>query len=108
MVVVGLEVVAALIVEEGTEVLVTTALGSTKRVPLNKTRLGSRSIKPQEAMKVGGRNRITGALRTQERASVEEVETAVPQQLSLIEDTPKKASKTSKKSTATKKRKGKK
>ncbi len=102
------EVAAVVIVAEDAEVLVTTALGSTKRVPLKKTRQGSRSIKPQPILKVGGRNRIAGALVTQARASVEEMETAVPQQLSLIDKSPKKASKKSSKSTATKKRKSKK
>ncbi|MCB8943341.1 MAG: DNA gyrase subunit A [Ardenticatenaceae bacterium] len=79
------EVVAAVIVPEKAEVLVLTSLGSTKRVTLEKTAVGSRAIKPKELFKIGN-NRVTGALTTMERPEVEEVEgeTAVAQQLSLI------------------------
>jgi DNA gyrase subunit A len=81
------EVVAAVIVPDKTEVLVLTSLGSTKRVPLHKTMIGSRSVTPKSVLKVGTNNRITGALTTMERPEVEEKgETAVAQQLSLIDE----------------------
>ena len=80
------EVVAAVIVPAKAEVLVLTAHGSTKRVAWDKPAIGSRAIKPREAFKVGMNNRITGALTTMARPGVEENgETAVAQQLSLIE-----------------------
>ena len=87
------EVVAAVIVPDKAEVLVLTALGSTKRVPLAKTAVGSRAIKPREVFKVGMNNRITGALTTMERPEVEENgETAVvAQQLSLIAESTEKS-----------------
>ena len=68
------EVVAAVIVPEKSEVLVLTAHGSTKRVTLDKTAVGSRAIKPKELFKVGMNNRVTGALTTMERPEVEENE----------------------------------
>ncbi len=81
------EVVAAVIVPAEAEVLVLTAHGSTKRVAWDKPAIGSRAIKPREAFKVGMNNRITGALTTMARPGVEENgETAVAQQLSLIEE----------------------
>jgi DNA gyrase/topoisomerase IV subunit A len=82
------EVVAAVIGEESTQILITTAIGSTKKLKLKETYIGSRSVKPRPLMTVGQRNRITGALRLISRPDVEEEgETAVPQQLSLIETT---------------------
>ena len=88
------EVVAAVIVPEKIEVLVLTAHGSTKRVSLAKTTIGSRAVKPREVFKVGMNNRITGALTTMGRPEIEENgETAVAQQLSLI-DEPAKNNKT--------------
>jgi DNA gyrase subunit A len=80
------EVVAAIVVPDQTEVLVLTSLGSTKRVPLHKTVVGSRSITPKSVFKVGLNNRVTGALTTLGRPEVENGETAVAQQLSLIDE----------------------
>ena len=82
------EVVAAVIIHEDTEVLVTTGHGSTKKVQLRHTTVGSRSAKPRSVVKVGLRNRITGALRTIHRPEGEERETAVAQQLTLIQESP--------------------
>ncbi len=85
------EVVAALVVSRKTELLVKTALGSTKKVRVDKGKFGSRVIKPKVLFKVGGRNRITGAVRMTERpenmGEEDEEETAVAQQLSFLNDT---------------------
>jgi DNA gyrase/topoisomerase IV subunit A len=101
----AVEVVAAVIVPDKSEVLVTMALGSTKRVPLNKTQMGSRAIKPREVVKVSDRNQVTGALITVLRPESDEGETAVAQQLSLIEEQPKKQPTKSKNSTTKRKQK---
>ncbi len=82
------EVVAAVIGDENTQILITTGIGSTKKLKLKESYLGNRGVKPRSVMTVGERNRITGALCTVSRPDVveEEIETAVvPQQLSLIE-----------------------
>ena len=80
------EVVAAVIIPDNTEVLVLTSLGSTKRVPLSKTAVGSRSMKPKSVFKVGMNNRVTGALTTTGRPEVENGEVSVAQQLPLIDE----------------------
>jgi hypothetical protein len=82
------EVVAAVIGAEDTQILITTGIGSTKKLKLKETYIGSRSVKPRSVMTIGQRNRITGALRMVSRPDAvdEEEETAVlPQQLSLID-----------------------
>lgn len=81
------EVVAAVIGDENTQILITTGIGSTKKLKLKDTYIGSRAVKPRSVMTVGQRNRITGALCMVSRPEVEdEEETAViPQQLSLID-----------------------
>lgn len=79
------EVVAAVIGEENTQILVTTGIGSTKKLKLKDSYIGSRAVKPRTVMTVGQRNRITGALRMMGRPDVEEEEAVVPQQLSLID-----------------------
>lgn len=98
------EVVAIVVGPLETDLMITTAIGSTKQFKLGKTTVGSRSIKPRSLWKVGQRNRIMGAIRMMSRMDVpgeeeenEEGETAVPQQLSLINET------TSSKKTAKKK-----
>ncbi|MCB9418425.1 MAG: DNA gyrase subunit A [Ardenticatenaceae bacterium] len=82
------EVVAAVVGPEKMQLLITTAIGSTKKLILGKTQLGSRSIKPRSVITVGARNRITGAVRLTTRPDWldEDGETAVPQQLSLISE----------------------
>lgn len=90
------EVVAAVICAEKTELLVTTGIGSTKKVPLSAGAVGARSLKPRPVVTVGERNQITGALRIMERPEVngDEGETAVvPQQLALLPDKPAKKKK---------------
>ncbi len=82
------EVVAAVIGAEDTQILITTGIGSTKKLKLKETYMGSRAVKPRAVMTIGQRNRITGALRMVSRPDAvdEEEETAVvPQQLSLID-----------------------
>jgi DNA gyrase subunit A len=82
------EVVAAVIGDENTQILITTGIGSTKKLKLKESYIGNRAVKPRSVMTVGERNRITGALCMVSRPDVteDEVETAVvPQQLSLIE-----------------------
>jgi DNA gyrase subunit A len=95
------EVAAVVIGSEKMQILITTAIGSTKKLILGKTQLGSRAIKPRSVLRMGERNRITGAVRLTTRPSVEDEEeaTAVPQQLSLIDQAG-----TKKTSRATKKR----
>jgi DNA gyrase subunit A len=93
------EVVAAVICSETTELLVTTELGSTKKMRLKDGAVGNRSLKPRSVMTVGERNRITGALRLTERpevvlGGVNDGETAVmPQQLALLPEKGKKKAK---------------
>lgn len=82
------EVVAVVIGPEKMQLLITTAIGSTKKLILGKTQLGSRAIKPRSVFKVGDRNRITGAVRLTTRPDWSEDDaevTAVPQQLSFID-----------------------
>ncbi|MCP4421067.1 MAG: DNA gyrase subunit A [Chloroflexi bacterium] len=81
------EVVAVVMGQKETQLLITTGLGSTKKLKLRESTLGSRVVKPRSVMTVGQRNRITGALRMMSRPdTVDEEETAVvPQQLSLID-----------------------
>ena len=81
------EVVAAVIGQEDTQLLITTGIGSTKKLKLKESAVGSRASKPRPVMTIGPRNRITGALRMMSRPElVEEEDTAViPQQLSLID-----------------------
>ena len=96
------EVVAVVIGSLETNLIITTAIGTTKQFKLGKVTVGSRSVKPRALWKVGARNRIMGAIRLMSRVDMpvdgeedEDGETAVPQQLSLIgePDTKKKAAK---------------
>jgi DNA gyrase subunit A len=82
------EVVTAVIGDENTQIIVNTATGSTKKLKLKETYTGSRSIKPREIVTVGARNRVTGAVKFVGRPDfqIEDEETAVAQQLSLIND----------------------
>ncbi|MCP4423555.1 MAG: DNA gyrase subunit A [Chloroflexi bacterium] len=84
------EVAAVVIAPEKTQLLITTAIGSTKKQILGKTKRGSRAIKPASLWKMGPRNRITGAIKLTTRPELveDDAETAVPQQLSFI-DKPK-------------------
>jgi hypothetical protein len=84
------EVVAAVICSEKTELLVTTGIGSTKKLYLDAGAVGSRSLKPRPVITVGERNQITGALRITERPDVSDGEetAVVPQQLALLPEKP--------------------
>ncbi|PID85387.1 MAG: DNA gyrase subunit A [Chloroflexi bacterium] len=87
------EVVAIVVGSLETDLIITTLFGSTRQFKLGKTAVGSRSIKPRLLWKVGQRDRVMGALRMITRVDVpgDEVdgdgETAVPQQLSFIDET---------------------
>ncbi len=87
------EVVSAVICQEKATIFVTTALGSTKKIKLSETKIGSRSVKPRPAFSLGARNRIIGVAQVAARPSFDdngEEETAVPQQLTLLDTVPKK------------------
>jgi DNA gyrase subunit A len=56
------EVVAAVIGYDDTNIVITMANESTKSVKLGKTTKGNRPIKPRSVIKLGIRNRITGAV----------------------------------------------
>lgn len=82
------EVVSVMIGAAKNELLVRTAIGSTRRVRIDKTVHGSRHIKPRSVMTVGKRNRVTGVVQMIARPEMEadEDETAVAEQLALITD----------------------
>lgn len=80
------EVVAVVMGQKDTQLLITTGFGSTKKLKLKSSVIGGRAIKPRSVISVGPRNRITGALRMMSRPEIAEEETAVmPQQLPLID-----------------------
>ncbi len=93
------EVVRVLVGDENTHIIITTALGTTKKLRLKQTYTGSRSIKPRSVMPVSARNRVIGAVRFVERPDVADMEeTAVSaEQLPLIADAPPKKSRARKK-----------
>ncbi len=83
------EVAAVVMGDLDTELVVKTAVGSTKTFPISATDVGARAIKPKKLWEVGPPNRITGAVQMEGRLVNEsgaERETAVPRQLSLIND----------------------
>ncbi|MCA9948101.1 MAG: DNA gyrase subunit A [Anaerolineales bacterium] len=83
------EVVTAVIGDKYTQIIITTANGNTKKMQIKETYIGSRSIKPRSVITIGERNRITGAVKTTSRPeSVETEETAVAQQLALLDTQP--------------------
>lgn len=80
------EVVTAVIGDPDTQVIITTATGSTKKALLKETYTGSRHIKPRSLLSVGARNRVTGAVKLTGRPQLDEdEESAVAEQLSLLE-----------------------
>ncbi len=80
------EVVTAVVGRADTLIIITTAIGSVKKLKLKETYTGSRSIKPRQIISVGQRNRITGAVRVTARPEFQEADEAVvAQQLSLID-----------------------
>jgi DNA gyrase subunit A len=56
------EVVASVIGDDNTKIIITMANGSTKSVKLGKTIKGNRPIMPRRLITLGKRNRITGAV----------------------------------------------
>ena len=79
------EVAAVVVVSEKETLLVKTASGSTKKVRVDKTHSGGRAAKPKAAFSIGGRNRVTGAVRIIERPGDDEPATAVAEQLSFLD-----------------------
>jgi DNA gyrase subunit A len=82
------EIVTVVMGDLKTQLVVKTAVGSTKTFLLGAADVGARAIKPKKLWEVGPPNRITGAVRMVERLAQEGTaeETAVPRQLSLITD----------------------
>ncbi len=80
------EVAAAVVCGEKTEILVKTATGSVRKWQVKKGATGSRKTVPKPVIRLGERNRVTGALRAAERPEAsEEITAAPPRQLSLID-----------------------
>jgi DNA gyrase subunit A len=80
------EVASTVVGDENTHIIITTAIGSTKKFRLKDSYIGSRSIKPRTVLSVGLRNRVIGAVRVMARPDlVEAEETTVAQQLSLLD-----------------------
>ena len=94
------EVVTAVIAHEDTEIIITTKIGSIKKIQLKKmASVGRRTLKPREVVSITERNRVTGAVRTVQRPVIEEAEekTAVVTQLTLLDDVqPKRPKRSSK------------
>jgi DNA gyrase subunit A len=94
------EVVSVIAGDDNTHIIVTTAIGVTKKLRLKETYKGSRSIKPRSILNVGLRNRVIGAVRFTERPDMiggaDESEAAA-KQMQLIEDQPPKKSRSRKK-----------
>ena len=86
------EVAATVVGSENTHIIITTAIGTTKNVQLKDSYIGSRSVKPRSILSVGVRNRVIGAVRVTARPEmVDAEETAVAQQLSLLDVEEKKS-----------------
>jgi DNA gyrase subunit A len=65
------QVVAAVAGNEDTRIIITTELGSTKTIRLGKTKTGGRHIKPEQLLKLGPSNGVSGVVRISGRAPVE-------------------------------------
>ena len=83
------EVAATVVGDENTLIIITTAIGTTKKLKLKENYTGSRQIKPRTVLSVGVRNRVIGAVRVTSRPDMEEEENVTAQQLSLLEEAPK-------------------
>jgi DNA gyrase subunit A len=79
------EVAATVVGEENTLIIITTAIGTTKKLRLKESYIGSRSIKPRSVLTIGTRNRVIGAVKVTARPELEEGEEAIAQQLSLLD-----------------------
>ncbi len=87
------EVVAVIVGQENTNIIITTAIGVTKKMRLNQAYVGSRSIKPRSVISIGVRNRVIGAVRFTERPDMiadKVEESGAGKQLPLIGDEPAK------------------
>ncbi len=85
------EVVRVLAGQEDTQIIITTAIGVTKKIRLKDTYQGSRSIKPRAVLNVGVRNRVLGAVRFTERPDMiagNEPAAGAGKQMPLIDDAP--------------------
>jgi DNA gyrase subunit A len=56
------EIAAAAVLTKGVQLILTTSTGSTKKISLSDTIIGGRNVRPQPAMALGARNRITGVV----------------------------------------------
>ncbi len=80
------EVVAAVVGPLEANLIITTAVGTTKTMRLGQADVGTRAIKPKALWQMGDRNRVTGAIQLVARPeNLSNEETAVPTQLSLID-----------------------
>jgi DNA gyrase subunit A len=88
------QVVAATICTEKTELFIRTAIGSTRKLRLKDTTVGSRAVKPRSVLKIGQSNQVTGVVQITSRpeAAAEEEEN-VAQQLALLDEPAKKRKK---------------
>ncbi|MFN2125600.1 MAG: DNA gyrase subunit A [Candidatus Promineifilaceae bacterium] len=87
------EVVSVIVGDENTHIIITTAIGVTKKLRLKETYQGSRSIKPRSVLNVGMRNRVIGAVRFTERPDMigeDDGTGSAGKQMPLIEDSPPK------------------
>ena len=87
------EVGSVVVGDENTNIIITTAIGTSKKLLLKQTYTGSRSVKPKSLMPVGNHNRIIGAVKFRTRPEEDEGEKNVQAvQLPLISDGAKKSS----------------
>ncbi|MFO7664321.1 MAG: DNA gyrase subunit A [Chloroflexota bacterium] len=56
------EIAAAAVLTKGVQLILTTSTGSTKKISLSDAVIGGRNVRPQPAMALGVRNRITGVV----------------------------------------------
>jgi len=87
------EVGSVVVGDENTNIIITTAIGTTKKLRIKETYTGSRSIKPRSVLSMGVRNRVIGAVRFTVRPEFAEDEIESPaKQLPLIDGAIKKRS----------------
>lgn len=65
------EVVASVVGKAKESLYVITAAGSARKMAIDKTRTGSRQIKPRPVVRLGTRNRVTGAVLLRQRQEIE-------------------------------------
>ncbi len=68
------EIVAAVVGEATTELIINTSTGSARKMLLNKAPSGSRNIKPRAVLTVGARNRVTGVVAWTDRPDLSQYE----------------------------------